>query len=91
MKQKFRQLSSVHVCKDMPQSMSHFPSDFDAIVAGTYSQLCSGDNIDSYQVYRVENGKVVTSIAWYRESQLTQIEGPDSDTAEEMIEDYNMR
>ncbi len=91
MKQKFRKLSFVHVCKEMPSWMSHFPSDFDAIVDGTYSQIYSGDNIDSYALWQLRDGKVVNQLSWYKEDQLTLLDEQDRDKAEDMIEEYNLR
>ena len=93
MKQKFGKLTFVHVCKEMPEFMSHFESDFDAIVDGTYSQLYGGKDIDSYSLYKLsENGKeIVNHISWYHERQLTALEKQDKELAEELIETYRFR
>ena len=92
MKQKFRKFTYVHVCKEMPDFMSHFDSDFDAIVEGSYSQLCGGGNdVTSYMLYQLENGKIVNNCGWYDEEQLTALETQDRDKAEELIEEYNLR
>ena len=91
MKQKFRKLSFVHVCKEMPPWMSHFPSDFDAIVNGTYSQIYSGEDIDSYSLFELEDGIIVNSHAWYHEEQLTLLKDQDRDKAEELIENFKFR
>ncbi len=91
MKQKFKQYSFVHVCKEMPSWMEHFPSDFDAIVMGTYSQLYGGTNVKSYCLYPLNNGKIYNQIAWYEESQLTQIENVDNLDAEELAEEYRFK
>jgi hypothetical protein len=90
MKQKFKKLSFVHVCKDMPSEMRHFPSDFDAIVEGSYSQLYGGNNVNSYSLYQIENGMIINNVSWYKESQLTLLPIQDRDKAEEMIEKYNL-
>ena len=90
MKQKFRKLSFVRVCDEMPTGMKHFESGFDAIVDGTYSQICGGDDINSYSLYQLKNGEVVNCISWYRENQLTALEENDRDKAEELIEAYNL-
>lgn len=90
MKQKFRRLAFVHVAKDMPEYMSHFPSDFDAIVEGTYSQLCGGKDIDSYSLYQLESGVIVDNISWYEENQLTLLDTQNPERAEELIEKYNL-
>jgi hypothetical protein len=88
MKQKFKKLSFVHVCKDMPSEMRHFPSDFDAIVEGTYKQLCGGDDVDSYSLYMLQNGKIVNCISWYYEDQLTLLPYQDKIQAKKLIEKY---
>jgi hypothetical protein len=90
MKQKYPAYSFVHVCKEMPPYMKHFHCDFDAIVGYTYSQKYGGKNIKSYSLYQIANGKVVNSIAWYDESQLTMLENQSKEKAEEMIEQYNL-
>ena len=93
MKQKFKKLSFVHIVVDKKKTpeMSHFNSDFDAIVNGTYSQLHGGYNIDSYDIYMLKNGKIVNELAWHRESQLTLLPNQDRDLAEEMIEEYHLQ
>ena len=91
MKQKFSKFSFVHVCKKMPKEMSHFESDFDAIVEGTYSQLYGGKDINSYSLYMLEKGKIIDNIAWYYEKQLTLLSEQNKDKAEQMIEDYNFQ
>ena len=88
MKQKFRKLTFVRVCDEMPRTMSHFDSGFIGIVEGTYSQMFGGPNVDSYSLFKVEDNKVVNCIAWYHESQLTAIEEQDTLSAETMIEEY---
>ncbi len=91
MKQKFRKLTFVHVQKEMPPSMQHFESDFDAIVEGTYSQLYGGTNVDSYSLYQLEKGKIVNKISWYYENQLTALEKQNNLKAETLIEAYNFK
>jgi hypothetical protein len=71
--------------------MSHFACDFDAIVDGTYSQLHCGDDIDSYFLYKLIDGKIVDHCGWYKECQLTQIDIHDRNIAEDMIEVYNLK
>lgn len=90
MKQKFGMLKFVRVCRDMPLSMKHFESDFDAIVEGTHSQIYGGYDIKSYSLYKVVKGVVVDSISWYKESQLTLLGEQDMEKAEQMIEDYRL-
>lgn len=91
LKQKFGKLKFVHVCKEMPSCMDHFDSDFNAIVCGSYSQLCGGADIKSYSLYKIESGKVVNCIAWYKEDQLTLLDDQNRDKAELMIEEYNLK
>lgn len=90
MKQKFRKLTFVHVSKEMPKCMAHFASDFDAIIDGTYSQLYGGSDIKQYSIFKIKDGKVVNSISWYYESQLTALDSQDREKAEDMIEEYNL-
>jgi hypothetical protein len=91
MKQKFRMLSFVHVCKEMPVDMQHFPYDFDAIIKGSYSQLYGGNNLESYSLYKIKDGKVSGESSWYRENQLTLLPSQNRYKAEKMIEVYNLR
>ena len=90
MKQKFKKLKFVRVCKEMPCYMEHFDSDFDAIVCGTYSQIYGGGNIGEYSLYKIEGGKIVNRICWYEESQLSLLADQNHERAEQMIEDYNL-
>lgn len=89
MKQKFSQLQFVRVGKDSHPEKMYFPTDFDAIVKGTYSQLYGGGNITDYSLYKIRNGKIVDNVSWYEESQLTALEQQDRDKAEGMVEEYN--
>jgi hypothetical protein len=93
MKQKFAQLTMVHVCKDMPSYMSHFYSDFDGIVRGTYSQIYGGKNIKNYSIYMLDKKqkKIVNCICWYYEHQLTKLKKQNKKKCEELIESYNFR
>jgi len=91
MRQKFGKLTFVHVCEDMPETMKHFDSGFDAIIDGTYSQIYGGVNTYDYRVYKIENDKIVNRISWYKENQLTLPEIQNKEKAEEMIEDYHFR
>lgn len=91
MKQKFRRFTFVHVCKEMPEHMSHFESDFDAIIKGTSSQLDGGKDIEQYSVYRLKNNKIINEIAWYYESQLRALKKQNRLKAEELVEKYNLR
>ena len=92
MKQKFRKFTKVHVCKEMPACMSHFESDFDAIVEGTYSQLYGGSDLTSYSLYQLnqDGKKIVNNISWYEENQLSELKDQNRKQAEEMLEKYNL-
>ena len=46
--QKFKRGFKVKVCNKMPDSMKHFKSGFEAIVAYTHAQKYGGTDIDSY-------------------------------------------
>jgi len=76
----------------MPDCMSHFDSDFDAIVEGTYSQLYGGNDIKQYSLYKLsaDGKKIVNNISWYYESQLTELPDQNRELMEEMVELYNM-
>lgn len=91
MKQKFKMFSFVKVCKkeDLPIYMSHFDWGFDAIVAGSYSQLFGGKNVYSYSLHKIKEGKIVDTISWYEEGQLTLLDENNRDKAEEMVEEWN--
>jgi hypothetical protein len=74
---KFKVLQFVHVCKTMPSYMSHFESDFDAIIEQV--TIDDGDDDDSveygYSLYKIKGEKIVNTSAWYEENQLTAIDG----------------
>jgi hypothetical protein len=91
MKQKFRKLTFIKVDDEMPPTMWHFDKGFIGIVDATYSQLYGGDNVDSYALYKIKDGKIVNRISWYHERQLTALKEQDRELAEEMIEAYNFR
>ena len=82
---KFKMLDKVHVCKDMPQSMSHFDSDFDAIIAGD-----SHASLHKYSLYQIKNNKIVDAKGWYREEQLTLIES-NKEENHKMITEYRIQ
>lgn len=91
MKQKFRQLTFVHVSADLGPFMSHFDNDFIGIVKGTYSQLHSGNNINLYSIYKIDGNSITDVISWYYEDQLTEQPNQNRKLAEDMIELYNLR
>jgi len=93
MKQKFRKLTFVQVANEMPPEMAHFDKGFKGIVDGTYSQIYGGKDIKSYSIFKInrKGDKVVNCIAWYDESQLTELPDQDREKAEEMIEKYNLK
>jgi len=91
MEQKFRKLTFVKVADEMPDMMAHFPAGFIGIVDGTYSQIYSGDDVKSYALYQIEDGKIINRVSWYKEHQLTELPSQDREKAEEMIEEYNLR
>lgn len=91
MKQKFGIYEFVHIRKDLPAFMSHFDSDFDAIVQGSYADLCSGNNIHEYAVYKIKDEKIIDVIAWYSENQLSSLDKQDIVKARMMIDEYHAR
>ena len=85
---KYPRGSKVAVCKEMPESMSHFESGFNAIVEYTYAQKYGGDDIDSYSLIVLnDNDEPINSISWYHENQLTLI-SDDVIKGKEIIEKY---
>jgi len=70
MKQKYNKNDLIRVIKELPCYMSHFECDCEAIVLGTYSELCYGTDIESYSLYIKGRGDV----SWYKENQLILIE-----------------
>jgi len=83
MRQKHRMLSFVRVQEDDGSS-------FDAIVRGSYLQICGGGDYEDYDVLVVVDGRVIDERAWYNEDQLTQLPEQDRDKAEEMLEEWFM-
>jgi hypothetical protein len=69
----------------------HFPTDFDAIVVGSFSQLHGGPNTSDYSIAVIKGKRVVNQIAWYHEKELTLLPEQDRDRAELMLEKYNTR
>ena len=87
---KYARGSKVAVCKEMPASMSHFESGFNAIVEYTYAQKYGGDNVDSYSLIVLnEKDEPINSISWYYENQLTLISN-DVSKGKEIIEKYEL-
>jgi hypothetical protein len=68
--QKFHNGDWVRVAKDLGPEMSHFPSDCEAIVVGSYADQYGGSNGTSYTLRLKDGGET----SWYYESQLTLIE-----------------
>ena len=71
--QKFLPGTFVWVAKDLGESMSHFLKDRPARVQYTYAHAFGGSNIYSYSLLiRYDSGKW-SSVAWYKENQITEI------------------
>lgn len=81
--QKFHNGDLVHIAKDLGPDMSHFTSDVDAIVIGSYSDQYGGRSCGSYTLYLKDGGQV----SWYEESQLTLIESGKEDLLEKWKEE----
>lgn len=73
----------------MPAHMAHFDKGFDAIVEHTYSQAFGGNDVDSYSLYKINNGKIVDNLSWYEEHQLTPLGDHEYPDPEDMIESYH--
>jgi hypothetical protein len=69
--QKFKRGDVVHVAADLGRAMSHFKSDADAIVMGSYRDQFGGSDdhsADSYTLMFCDTGG---ECSWYETSQLT--------------------
>lgn len=68
--QRYQKGDLVHVDKVLPCYMSHFIADVDAIVIGSYEDLCGGVASNEPTIYslHLENEG---EVAWYEEKQLT--------------------
>lgn len=70
--QKFKKYDHVQIAKQLPRDMSSFTGDIDAVVMGSYADLCGGskDGPHEYELYiRGEE-----EVAWYPEATLTLID-----------------
>lgn len=67
--QKFHKGDHVMVAKDLGPNMSHFKSDCEAIVIGSYKDQYGGNNTNSYTIHIKGRGQT----SWYEEHQLTLI------------------
>lgn len=81
--QKFEPGDRVYV-KVVSPNMSHFTTNFNGIVDGSYNDLYQNMSynlrdltIFSVYVLSVE-GKIINSVAWYNESDLTLLSKPDT-------------
>ena len=93
MKKKFRRFTFVHVCKEMPDFMKHFDSDFDAIIGDSSLSTVrqDGTRIIEYSLYKIENDKIIDNVAWYYEYQLAALEKQDREKAEDMVWEWDLR
>lgn len=70
--QKFFRGDLVQIADDLGASMRHFKKGCQAIVIGSYAELCHDDNnVDNYQIYLLPKGG---ESAWYHTHQLSLIE-----------------
>ena len=67
--QKFHKGDHVMVAKDLGPHMSHFKSNCEAIVIGSYKDKYGGDNTSAYTIHIKGSGQT----SWYEEHQLTLI------------------
>lgn len=72
-KQKFKKGDLVHITENMPSYMSHFTSDIDAVVIGSYADQFGGSDVKSYTLLLIKDGKWYNESSWYKEEQLTFI------------------
>ena len=69
--QKFHKGDWVQVAKNLGSHMSHFTADCEAIVIGSYADQYGGENSKSYTLHLKGCGET----SWYKEQQLTLMEG----------------
>mgnify|MGYP003348488012 CR=1 FL=1 len=86
--QKFKRGDLVRIAKDLGASMAHFEADQDAIVMGSYRDLCGSgpNNTKEYEVLLCKNGD---SHSWYYERQLTFIKHVGEDAITALKDKYN--
>ncbi len=90
MKQKFRAFTRVRVSKNLPPCMNHFPNDFTAIVAYSYSQRYGGEDVKHYSLYALHRGSATNHISWYPEETLEELPIQNRECNEEIVESYNL-
>lgn len=88
--QKFWRGMRVKISDEMPPSMFHFPKGIEAIIDGSYTDLCSSRGDDIYSLILLRDGKGYNSSAWYPESLLTLLDS-DRDMGERIIQEYHSR
>ena len=71
--QKFKRGWRVKITSELPESMSHFTCDCEAIVLFSYAQRYFGNDFDSYCLLLLEDGVPPRSCAWYEADQLTLV------------------
>lgn len=70
---KYKHGDMVRVADDLGDTMSHFESGVDAIILGSYQDLCGGSMKHHHREYSIYiRGK--GSVSWYKEDQLELIE-----------------
>jgi len=69
-KQKFHKGDHVRVVKNLGPHMSHFSSDCEAVVIGSYKDQFGGSDTKSYTLFLKDQGEV----SWYDEHQLILIQ-----------------
>ena len=70
MPQKYHKGDHVKVIKKLPKSMSHFQSDCEAIIEGSYADQFGGNDTNNYSIFIKDHG----GVSWYQEEVLELIE-----------------
>lgn len=83
MLQKYNKGDHVQVAKDLGHGMSHFQSDCEAIIIGSYTDQFGGGCTKSYTIHIKDGGEV----SWYEEHQLGLIEANRLDLLEQWEEE----
>lgn len=73
--QKFHLGDLVHVAREQGSSRSHFDADVDALVIGSYSDVCAvhGENDKDYALIILPSNDIPYFTAWYPEHTLRLI------------------
>lgn len=88
-KQIFPRGCKVHIGDNLPSSISHFKSDFNAIIEYSYLQRYKYGPPNNYSVIQLDkNGQPINAIAWYPADVITLL-SDDIEAGKKLIENYH--